>query len=481
MLRAFAAGEQAHALRLRLDAIGYTAEGVEAVVGSYGLQALVRDQPWAARWASRGASELETAIRLFTLSLPVPVDEATRAIGAVADWQQAGLIAIDGGDVHATLVLRPHTSGDGESWLVASDIVGAGLAPDVVMGVGGSSQTLAHMTVRAPVASALDLGTGCGIQALHAAQHAAEVLATDRNPRALAISRLNTGLNAVSNVRTAEGDLFAPAGTEYDLIVSNPPFVVSPESTYLFRDGGGDGDGLCRQIVREAPARLRPGGFCQLLASWALGREGSWEDQLGGWFDGNPCDVWVLQRVVQDPAEYATEWLGQGDTALRPNRYDDWMRWYEEQGIAGIGFGLITLRRPLGTPRPHRLLQDIRHEVEVPAGAHVAAQFDRLDLLAGLPDEDLLRMSMRLAEGVELEQRSTGGVDSWALAGLRLSQTRGLRWSGEVHPRTATMLAGCDGVRPLGDVVAGASVPATEVPAALAALRELFSEGFLRV
>ncbi|MYV64362.1 methyltransferase, partial [Streptomyces sp. SID4931] len=68
----------------------------------------------------------------------------------------------------------------------------------VVLGVGGASTTLAGITVRAPVASALDLGTGSGIQALHAAQHATRVTATDLNPRALEFTRLTLALSGAA-------------------------------------------------------------------------------------------------------------------------------------------------------------------------------------------------------------------------------------------------------------------------------------------
>ncbi len=90
----------------------------------------------------------------------------------------------DGGDaaetVRATVDVRPYGGPQGQDWYIVSDlgcaVGGAGGAggrgEGVVLGVGGASTTLAGLTVRAPVASALDVGTGSGIQALHATQHA---------------------------------------------------------------------------------------------------------------------------------------------------------------------------------------------------------------------------------------------------------------------------------------------------------------------
>ena len=59
---------------------------------------------------------------------------------------------------------------------------------DFVLGVSSASGTLAQLTIRRPVGSALDLGTGCGVQILHLARHADAIVATDVNPRALELA-----------------------------------------------------------------------------------------------------------------------------------------------------------------------------------------------------------------------------------------------------------------------------------------------------
>src|SRR5438270_327403 len=78
---------------------------------------------------------------------------------------------------------------------------------------------------------ALDVGTGSGVQALLAARHAREVVATDVNPRALAYAELNAALNGFTNLECRAGSMFEPvAGETFDLITCNAPFVVSPEN-----------------------------------------------------------------------------------------------------------------------------------------------------------------------------------------------------------------------------------------------------------
>lgn len=160
----------------------------------------------------------------------------------------------DGDEVRATVDVRPYGGDDGEDWWIVSDlgcavggsrgVRGIGTAPgvdraDLVLGVGGASTTLAGITVRTPVASALDLGTGSGIQALHASRHATRVTATDLNPRALHFTRLTLALSGAPEPDVRQGSLFEPVGDErFDLIVSNPPFVISPGGRFTYRDGG---------------------------------------------------------------------------------------------------------------------------------------------------------------------------------------------------------------------------------------------------
>ena len=62
------------------------------------------------------------------------------------------------------------------------------------------------------------------------------------------------------------GSLFEPVGDErFDLIVCNPPYMVSPEAAFVYRDGG---EGFCRALVEAAPRHLEEGGICICLASW---------------------------------------------------------------------------------------------------------------------------------------------------------------------------------------------------------------------
>ena len=132
--------------------------------------------------------------------------------------------------------------------------------------------------IEAPTALDLCCGSGCiGISAALAAP-GAQMHAADLSPDALAVTRRNAeALGA--HVTLHQGDLFgAVAGLQFDLIVSNPPYIpagecpaLQPEvlrEPFLALDGGADGLDFYRRIVREAPLHLTAGGMVFLEVGW---------------------------------------------------------------------------------------------------------------------------------------------------------------------------------------------------------------------
>lgn len=254
------------ALRDALRAASFTADGLLELLGAPAYAALARSEVVPALRATRGDTPLEALVRLFLLQQPVPLARVAAALPVEACVEAGWLTrAADRADeVAATVDVRPYGGADGDDWFIVSDlgcaVGGAGgigsRQESVVLGVGGASTTLAGLTVRTPVGAALDLGTGSGIQALHASRHATRVTATDVNPRALHITALTLALSGAPAADLREGSLFEPVPEEetYDLIVSNPPFVISPDARLTYRDGGMAGDDLCRTLVQQAGA-----------------------------------------------------------------------------------------------------------------------------------------------------------------------------------------------------------------------------------
>jgi Methyltransferase small domain len=352
--------------------------------------------------------------------------------------------------------------------------------------VSASTMALAGATIRRPIAAALDLGTGCGVQALYASAHADRVVATDLNPRAAALCRLTMALNDASTVEVREGDMLAPvAGETFDLIVANPPFVISPARRYLFRDAGAPIDELCRDLVRAAPAQLAPGGHAQFLASWAHLAGEDWRDRLAGWCAGTGGDALVLAREVLEPGAHAAGWLRQTEPPEAwQAQYDEWMDYYERHGIEAVGLGLISLRRRDGGEGWFRV-EDAPQDFVMPCGDHLGAAFELADFVAAHAGDRLLEVTLAVAPDVVLDERARpAGGDGWAVSDRRLRQTAGLCREGALDGPTAALVAACDGTRPLGTVIGDAasvsgSDPAGLARAALPVVARLVEQGFL--
>ena len=490
------------ALRAALVSAGYRYDAVAALLGPVAHAALSRNETTPGLRATAGGSPLETLVRLWLLQAPVPRRDADRALPAlVQPLGAAGLLDASGDEVRASVDVRPYATDDPDGagggadlWVVSDLTPGLDGAPvavrsDHVLGISSASTSLAQLTVREPVSAALDLGTGCGVQALHLARHAQRVVATDVNERALAMTRLNAALNGVAlDVRS--GSLFDPVADErFDLVVTNPPFVVSPADDrtgqrLVYRDSGLPGDEVVRRVVTRAPAHLAPGGWCHVLANWVHRRGEPWRERVGGWLEGTGCDSWVVQREVADPAAYVELWLKDSGAYGRPGyaqRYDAWLAWFEEQQVEAIGFGWLNLRR-VDTRDPVRRLEEWPYEVEHPLGGEVADRAARTDWLAGTSDDELL--AARLVTRVDVRQETAGAPGEADPETIVLRQQRGMRRARQADTVEAGLVGACDGDLTAGQILDALAELLSEDAAALRrarlpTVRELVADGFL--
>jgi methylase of polypeptide subunit release factors len=449
-----------------------------------------------------GDDPVSTLTRLFLLGLPVPVAQARAALAPLALDSVPALLRRDGDAIRARLEVRPYAAAHGrDSWWVVSDFgsdVRPGpLAPDHVLGIGGASLTLAQATIRTPVARALDLGTGCGVQALHLAEHSGTVTATDLSARALRLAATTAALSGQS-WRLLAGSLLEPvAGERFDLVVANPPFVVSPgldatSGGFDYRDSGLGGDGVSRALLRDLPKQLAPGGVAQLLANWIVPADGAWRERLGGWLADGGCDAWIWQREIADPGEYVTMWLR--DAGEQPGtdrwraRYDRWLDWFATAGVAAVGMGLVTLWRT-DADDPVVVCEDVPQAIEQPAGTHLPAWIERARWLRAQDDATLLAAALRCADGVvrvRHDLRASGADHTgWHTELTQLRQSHGMRWELEVDDAVAAVVAACDGATPLAVPVqvlaASLGRAADEVAGALLpVVRDLVQRGFLQ-
>ena len=468
-------------------AADFSYDQVAELLGTAAHGALARNETTPALRRTTGGGPLETLTRLFLLQAVVDLESAERALPGLVDRLAAeGFLERSVGEVAARLDVRPYAA-DGDSLWVVSDLT-PGLdggpnrvGPDHVLGISSASTSLAQLTIREQVGRSLDLGTGCGVQALHLAGHSAAVVATDVNERALRLTRFNLALNDVRTpVDVRAGSFFeAVAGERFDLIATNPPFVISPGTgeRLVYRDSGLPGDRVVEDIVRTAPRHLTDGGWCQVLANWVIPTGQDWQDRLASWVD-DECDAYVVQREVVDPASYVELWLkdaGQHGGADYASRYDTWVSWFEQQGIEAVGFGWINLRRS-GAAQPVRELLEWPYDVEQPIAPALHAWAAAGDVVVDLDS--------RLVVRPDIQQETVGAPGAADPEVVVLRQQRGLRRARQADTVEAALVGACDGELSVGQILDAlaqlldldaAQTRATYLPT----VRELVADGFL--
>ena len=524
-------------LRADLSDAGYTADAVREAWGpladeavGHGLHgpaltALARLDPDPAAdpapdpTAAGARDAVAVLARLLFLGVPTSrasVDRVLVRTGA-GGLAALGLAEIDGDEVLPRALVRPQDFADdgagaaagddtGErtgQWWIASDLdeaaLGGALPIGHVLGVGGASLTLAGLQLPTHAERVLDLGTGCGIQALRARRFAERVVATDVSERALASTCLNALLNGVDGIETRLGSLFEPVrGEVFDRVVSNPPFVITPRVAgvpeYEYRDAGLAGDDLVAAFVTGVGEVLAPRGTAQLLGNWEY-RDGA--DGLGrvrAWVDASPVplDAWIVEREQLDPLAYAELWVRDGGTAPGTPGYgalvQAWLADFAARGVTAVGFGYLLLRRvPEGADAPalrrfERLTQPIGAR-EGGLGAHLAAALEASDALSALDDDALAAARLVVAGDVTEARHHLPGAEAPSVIELR--QGGGFARTLEVDPALAALVGASDGELPVG-VLVDAIADLLEVDAAalradlLPRVRELAVMGFLR-
>jgi methylase of polypeptide subunit release factors len=475
-------------LREVLEAAGYTDKGVIEALGVKDFPSMRGSDQLLLLHRTSHAAPLDTFVRLFLMEVPVEIEALRGAVGLMSleTWVEAGLVRIDGDSAVAEVKLLPF-----EDLLILFDPdrrLYTSPGADYVMGIGASSLTLANCTVRKHARLTLDLGTGCGIQALLAARHSDRVLAVDRNPRAVQMAAFNAQLNRLPHVECCEGDLFEPARQQtFDLIISNPPFVISPGMRYIYRDSGMEGDQICQKIVRQAPEFLNEGGFCQILCNWAEYQGQDWQERLASWFDGTGCDAWVIRSETRDAATYASTWIQHTERQAPEQygqRFGEWMSYYEKQGIGAIGAGLIFMRRSPGHSNWFRA-EDVPEKMVGPCGDFIVRGFELRDFLETVRDDaTLLDTRLRVSPDVRLEQECKPSDGGWAVIAARFRLGAGITYTGNADVHVVRLLAGCDGSRTLGELVTdiaaslGVDVASIRAPF-LDIVRRLIERGFI--
>lgn len=427
-----------------------------------------------------GAAALETA-------LPRTGVAGALAIGLVVPTQSAS-----GEQCYAPAVdLRPHEAEDAHGsvrWWVASDlgelVTGQALAPDHVLGIGRAGLTLAALTPRKPVETALDLGVGCGIQTLYLLRHVRQVVATDISTRALEFTAFNVALAGVDSARVQlrQGNLLEPvAGQRFDLIVSNPPFVITPPSVRQaglplmeYRDAGGP---ILPALVRGLEDHLNPDGVAVMLGNWEHREGTSWRTSVNQWI-GKSLDAWIIQREVQDPVEYAAMWLRDG--GLTPERsgvaFENalaaWQEDFDSRQVSGVGMGYLVFHAPSvaatgAVVEPWRVLEEVPTSGQGALGEHVAQVIAAHEALRGLDDAQVAALKLRTASGLSKEEALTPTPVPTAPV-IRQAEGFG-RVIAVGMPEVALLSASDEGLLTVAQIAAAVASLTSEDPAAVLA------------
>ena len=405
-----------------------------------------------------GESPLDLLIRWFWIGLPVDAAVAAGCLPRrILDLLlKAGLLCEQEARFTPAVRLSPFAD-----FLVASDhaIRGTGsLIGDTILWPNPTTLLGYHMSMRSPVARALDIGTGSGILALHAAQFSREVVATDLNPRARDFCRFNAGFNQLPNIEFRQGSAFEPvAGERFDLILANPPFFVTPSLRRMFSDNSMELDGFCRMLIHQAPEHLNEGGYCQMLLEWTELENQPWPDRLKEWIGGIGCDASILALYSRSAAEYAMLRVYEDHEELslqaQAAQTIEWQAYFREKQVKAIYGGIVILRRRAGDNWLR--IEELHALPTRPFGDAVRRMFDNRDALEQCAmDDDLLRAHPALPSGAKLHTHSAVSAGVWRPTSVELDSGDGLGHTLPLQPAVADFVALCDGVQTLGEQAA---------------------------
>jgi methylase of polypeptide subunit release factors len=410
------------------DDLGYRSEHVRGLLGVAGdISTTPADLIVHQRRLADNPGPLADVVSLLTLGFAVPAARASAALGVAGleTLVRAGAVVEDGGAVMARIRLMPH----GDLWL-ASD-----RRPDVdhplerwyVTPINPPATLLAAMTVRREGDRGLDIGTGNGVQAILLAQHCSRVVATDINPRALRFAAFNAALNGCDNIQFRLGNLLEPvAGERFDVVVCNPPYVISPDNDAVFRDSGEEPGALCAELVGQIPSHLSAGGFASVLASWPVTAGQAWSDLPASWLRRG-CQAWLVQLSAEDTLQHARQWnlprAAAGDLEGFGEAIERWVDYTSERRIERIGYGAIVLREHAGEAEVIRA-----DEVRVghaSAGPHIQRIFAAHDVLARL-DHDVSAAVCTIVDEHQVERGMRFDNGAWRYGETQVTLAAGL-------------------------------------------------------
>ena len=419
--------EDAKRFRDILKAAGYTESRLNETLGTSVPTPAHHEQSRLITELAEGGSPFHLLARLFFLGTSVENDEVEAVLPNwfIRTCVDCGLLLIEGTSFRPVALVVPV----GNVYL-ASDLH-LTVSQDDGSYVPTVSQPALHMrslAIGKPMGRMLDLCGGFALHGILSSRYCDQVVTTDLNPRAREFAAFNAALNGCENVKAVTGNLFqAVQGEQFDLILSNPPFVISPEDLATFRDSPYELDGFVQQMLAEAPGFLTEGGVLQTICEWVEFEGQDWQERLTGWFQGNGCDAWILTANRQLPSTYARGRLREttSDETELAARQDQWEQAFRDRNVKAIHGGFIFLRRRQGSNWFD--VTQIAKAVDRPIGDAISQGFENRDLVFRKDnDQALLESRLSVANGLRQVANSHWEDHSWHPDSITLHLDKGL-------------------------------------------------------
>lgn len=387
-------------------------------------------------------SALDLLIRLFLDEEPV-LEEQARAVLPEETLDLlacAGLVTRASGALVAPVAIYPVRG----LWIASDRSTHADghLGPPAADVVYPAREQTGHFLDSLPETSCerlLDLGTGTGVAALDAAsRYAARAWAFDITEHSARFAGFNCRFNGLDNVTVGQSDLYhALTGLSFDRIVAHPPYVPVANPTFVFRDGGEDGEQVLRGVIQGLPEFLEPGG-CFYGFGMASDREDeALEDRIRKWLGPHvdDFDLLLVATSMRTPAELQSP-QGAGER-------QHWTRVFEKFKVKYLFYGSIlaqrhvrprgrfTVRTLAGTRSGWRETEWLRNWMTTAAGETAT------DLLLGAKPRQSPRLELRAVHRV---RNGRLAPEECTLAVDYPFQTECV-----CRPWLAQLVSGCDG------------------------------------
>jgi methylase of polypeptide subunit release factors len=408
-----------------LKAGEYTLEGIPGI-SKFGMLS-TRVQP--------AGFEQETLCRFFLAGEEVAKGDLERVLPRSFQGLMAvGIPVAEGSRVRSLLRLRPHKEGyyfeDFPRTMAEGDA-------EFVMGVAPTTRILRQIVPTFKRSRVLDLCCGGGWLALGELRDGTSVVASDLSGRCLAVARLNARLNGKSGVDWRQGPWFEPVrGEEFDLIISNPPFVQSPGGRTMAMDTPAEEDPVSL-ILSQMPSYLAPDGVGCLLLNWQYQDEDDWSAHPMSCLPDEGLQVLLFELQRHDPRGYATHWVRQNarfeDPNAREAEIERWVEYLEGRGSAGVSSGFLLMRRcEPGEEWAMAESRELKHFLPS-TGDEFRRVFENQTWLGKLGDDmAILKARFRAVDGVQKEVVSGLVNGEWVAESMRLMSPARVMYDGHV-------------------------------------------------